>query len=195
MLETCPQCKFPVPVTQNGQIEYTENTIFAEGGNDKMLISSLVGVRNLTIKYLTIEAHGGYTSILSNLEKIKGNSGFTKIKKLLVVADANSAGVQKRFNEIISKLDKNEFSIPSKIGQLSNPDLGKKQCGIFLFPDNTNNGIIEDLCLKALAHPNKISCVDEHIKCIKNKKLLTTRSSDISKSKFHIYMSTSKKPT
>jgi len=193
MLVTCPHCTRTFPYRENK--EYTESTILAEGGDDEQLILALRAKRGLNIKRLTIEAKDGYSAILENLKNIKINSGYINIKKLLVVADANSAGIQTRFTEIVKKLDKKDFSLPTTIGKLSNPVLGKKQCGIFLFPDNIKNGTIEDLCLNALTYPNKLQCIDEHITCIKNKNLFKTKSSELSKSRFHIYMSTSKNPT
>lgn len=193
MLIICPLCTSQFSYTRDKV--YSENTILVEGGDDEMLISALIQNRNLPINSLTIEPKDGYSSILSRLTNMPSNSGFRNIKKLLVIADANSAGTQTRFQEIVTKLDPANFSIPTSLGQLSSHVPNQKQVGIFLFPDNQYNGIVEDLCLKALTHPDKMHCIEEHIRCIRHKGLFATNAADLPKSKFHIYMSTSTKPT
>lgn len=193
MFVICTNCNEPILYKEDK--EYTENTILVEGSDDEMLIFSLIKDREIIINNITIEAKNRYQSILSRLENIKINSGFINIRKLLLVADANSAGTQARFQEIVRKIDAKIFSLPIKIGLLSKDIPNKKRCGIFLFPDNNSNGTIEDLCLRSLTHPNKVDCIDKHIRCIQNRNLLGTKAKDLSKSKFHIYMSTSEKPT
>jgi hypothetical protein len=193
MLVICPNCS--ESFAHREAKEYTENTILVEGADDEMLIHSLKKARGLTLSRLTIEAGNGYPSILQRIKSIRLNSGHVKLKKLLLIADANSIGAEGRFRDIIQHLSKDEFTIPGSLGVLSSSELGKIQCGVYLFPDNKSKGTIEDLCLKALNHPDKIPCINDHIECIRNMSLLETDQNDLSKSKFHIYMSTGSKPT
>ena len=174
---------------------YNLNTILVEGGDDEQFISGLIKKRNINIKELTIDICGGYPKIIKSIENLSRHEGYGSMRRLIVIADANSVGVKNRFESIIKSIDKNEFTIPNSIGVLSNKEHDKRQFGVFLFPDNVNNGAIEDLCMNALINKDNLKAVDSFIKSLIEKGILEEGDHNISKRKIHIYMAMSKNPT
>ena len=64
--------------------------------------------------------------------------------------------------------------------------------GIYLFPDNQDQGSLETLCLKALKHnklKSKLDCIGEYFRCIRRFESKMTEN-NISKSKFRVFMAT-----
>lgn len=49
--------------------------------------------------------------------------------------------------------------------------------GVFLLPDGESDGMLEDLCLQAVADDPVVPCVDAYLKCVNEKRAEAKRAS------------------
>ncbi|MCK5059395.1 MAG: hypothetical protein KAT34_22285 [Candidatus Aminicenantes bacterium] len=113
-------------------------------------------------------------------------SGFKLIEKIAVIRDADN-NANDAFKSVTGVLEKNDLKPPKKPGEFSN---GAPSVGVFVMPDNTSKGMLEDLCLGTVRDHPAIKCVDTFITCVQS---LRETPKNISKARVQAYLAA--KPT
>lgn len=80
------------------------------------------------------------------------------------VRDAENKPAKNAYESIISILQKKDYIYPNSAGLIKNDD-GMK-IGIFIMPNNTEEGMLEDLCLQSIEQEPIKFCIDSYIKCV-----------------------------
>jgi len=185
--------------------EITENTILVEGDDDRAIIDKLCKKRKITIPNQTIlvpnefseKIGGGFRGILKTIEEFHLNSSYHKVKKLLILCDANNEGASKRFSRIKKCLKEQKnihFSIPKTLGTLSPLRPNTVSVGIFIFPNNKDKGTLETLCLKTLKEQKRLQMANYYLQALRKNNLLKTPNHRLDKARLHAYLAASKEP-
>ncbi|MEA1936593.1 MAG: DUF3226 domain-containing protein [Patescibacteria group bacterium] len=146
-------------------LEKCKIIVEGEGENlDFKVIKKLT--KEFSEKYnLCITPSKGFNEMKESLVKISPSN----LRYLLVIVDADEENIEKRFEEIKNKFNKNKFNIPIKIGSIDCNDSEKINLGIFLLPNNKDKGSMDTLVYSALKNSSEKfkSCVKLHRECFK----------------------------
>ncbi len=140
-----------------------EKLIIVEGGDDENFIDALL--KKLEINDVEIINIGGnnFDDYVPEIGKI---TGFDKVKQLLVIGDAdnNSQTAFDRIKRSIEEIEDYNL-IPPQVRNSFNNDL--PQIGIYIITKpNSEEGILEDLCLETVKNHPVMKCVEIFCECI-----------------------------
>ena len=111
---------------------------------------------NALLKHLAIDAYvtcaEGKDNIANEYETQIKRSGFSAVTRMGFVRDAETQAAELPFKEIckVMKEYTPELPVPEKIGTVVSS--GEYRTGIFIMPDCSKPGMIEDLCLASAAN-------------------------------------------
>ena len=135
--------------------------IFVEGDSDTQLIEQVVcHWFGYSLKEEELKKSSGWTTIQSNSkdgenirQQMKNNSDDGGVNLIIFDADSN---IEKRRNEILKW--KEEYGLDFEL---------------FLFPDDQNNGAVEDVLMKCINPINQpiVDCWKSYVTCLKTKKI------------------------
>ena len=91
------------------------------------------------------------------------------------------------FQSITDALREYEFPVPESP---MNPTGINPQVTIFVFPNNLDNGALEDICLASVADDPIINCVDDYFACVRG--LQKEEHPHLSKAKVQVYLAKEK---
>ena len=100
---------------------------------------------------------------MSNLD------GFQEIRSLGLIRDAEDKAADAAFSSIRSILKKYRLPIPD----VPNTVIGGKnrqgkdiRIGVFIMPNNADQGMLEDLCLQSVGGKPAFACVEQYMDCL-----------------------------
>ncbi len=141
---------------------------------------------------------GGKDNIATELVNILNDDNFTNIDQVGIICDNDFPATRTKasFEEILEALDKanNEVKNSGPPRQLPRPEQPRQPIGlkpavsILLLPDDDEDGMLEDLVLKAIGRNNIMDCVDEYFQCL-GAAGLATREARESRSRLSVYVS------
>lgn len=122
---------------------------------------------NALLKYVGItdfEVYevGGKQQFKDKLPALARRRGFSDVEVLAVVRDADN-DANAAFESIRNILKKEKLEPPIQINQFSE---GRPKIGIFIMPGNSDEGMLEDLCLKTVENHLAMDCVQPFTNCI-----------------------------
>lgn len=135
-----------------------ENLIVVEGWDDEQVINKLK--QFLQIQDLQIFPLQGKYGFEDKLKSLLLQSDFKIVKNLGFILDSDS-NLTGTFNYTCSILKKHNLAPPNALGELSS---GNPQIGIFLLPNNKDNGELEDLFISSLQDDDFYNCAEEYMK-------------------------------
>jgi hypothetical protein len=161
--------------------------LLVEGRDCREFLLSLVRPMGMTESTLQIWDYGGNSELKAALGAFVRAPGFDRVDSLGVVRDAetNSAGA---LQSVRSALRSVGLPVPAKAGEVA---YGHPSTSIFIFPDGDALGMLETLCLQAVAGSRNMICVDEFLQCL-NSKGIAIANPD--KAKLHAYLSSCQEP-
>ncbi len=124
---------------------------------------------------------GGKQQFNNKIPVLKRVSGFSDVDKFLIICDADD-NAENTFKGIINLLRKEKLPTPLKVNTFSK---GTPQVCIFLMPGSSENGMLEDLCLKTVKDNPAMKCVNSFIDCAKG---LGEPPKNIAKAKAQAYL-------
>jgi hypothetical protein len=113
----------------------------------------------------------GITRISETIEENLSIISASKIFGIGIFLDADDSELpQKRFENLIFKLSPIGLSLPSRLGETMN---GSPRFGIFIAPNNSDSGTLEDILLECakLNYPNLLSLSENYIDSIDTNQL------------------------
>ena len=149
-------------------IEITSrNILLVEGKDECNFFKAYLEYLNIvdTIQIIDI---GGKDKFRLAYISLSNSPGFSQVERLGFIRDAEDDAVsafQSIKDIIIEANTKNSFNIlvPKKPHEIEQNKTNS--VGIFIMPDNTNPGMLEDLCLKSIESTSEYKCVGCFIKC------------------------------
>ena len=137
-------------------IEFTEPRLLLVEGSDE--VGFFRGFLNfLKITGVQIVNYGGKDSLRQNLRAYVREPTFAQVGSIGIVRDADESAHSAR-QSVLGSL--NNANLPDPPG-----DAGVK-IALFVMPDDSSPGALEDLCLAALVDNPAIDCVDAFLQCM-----------------------------
>ena len=148
-------------MTKNRTITST-SFLAVEGKDEKNFFVELL--KDLSINDVQVADVGGKDKFQNELSAWSIVEKFSKINRFAFIRDAEDKPAYSAFQSICSILNKLEIPQPESINSIYNDNLRK--VGIFIMPDNTIEGMLENLCIKTICGSPVADCVDNYILCI-----------------------------
>lgn len=161
--------------------------LLVEGQDENNFFNKLLNV--LEINDVNILEVGGCNNFKNKYPSTIIRTGFSEVNKLGFVRDAEQNPANSAFSSICHIISKYtpKIPLPSKPGEIVRTN--DFYCGIYIMPDNSNAGMLEDLCLASISDEEIYKYVDNYIKMSMN--LMTTEDQNtynISKAKIQTYL-------
>ncbi|MDQ1350737.1 MAG: hypothetical protein QG657_1039, partial [Acidobacteriota bacterium] len=118
------------------------------------------------------------------LPTLLNGSGVSNLEAFAIIRDADDS-FENAFKSVINVLEKIEdLKVPKKPGEFSR---GNPKVGVFIMPDNSHPGMLEDLCLKTVKDTEAMECVKQFLDCAK-KLENPPKTKDIPKAKVQAFL-------
>lgn len=155
--------------------------VFCEGSDDVAVIKGLMDSAGLA--GVSIEPFGGKDNLRNFLRDVQKRPEFAqkRVSAVGIIRDADADG-DAALRSVCDALTAHGFKAPDTNGGLAR---GNPKIGVLIVGPNGDTGMIEDLCLNAVADRPEFSCVDEYFKCITRK---SGRRDFSSKAKVRVWM-------
>ncbi len=135
---------------------------------------------------------GGKDKFKTEFPLLINAEGFSGVHMLGFVRDAEQNQAHSAFSSICDILKKYGFSTPSDINTIHHDHENNRKIGIFIMPNNFDEGILEDLCIQSVESKPIFRCVDEYIECCLSRLSDNERNINISKAKIQTYLAIKK---
>ncbi|EMB24805.1 MULTISPECIES: DUF3226 domain-containing protein [Treponema] len=123
--------------------------LLVEGKDEYHFFNALLEF--LTIKKVQVHDVGGKDKFKKKMTSFVKIPGFSNVKKLGFVRDAEKESAKRAFDSICDILKANELPCPKSIGKVEySEDTEITQIGIFIMPNNKDEGMLENLCLSSI---------------------------------------------
>ena len=122
-----------------------------------------------------VQDFGGITELKGFLKAVANAPGFrTTVTSLAVVRDAeeNPAGA---FQSVRSALAGAGLPQPATVGGYVS---AKPRTGVFILPDGASSGMLETICLRAVATDPAMKCVDDFFDCLQRRQIPGPKNKD-----------------
>ena len=161
--------------------------MLGEGQDEVYFFDALL--RQLQITDIEVREVGGKEQFKNKLPALTRMTGFSDVKTLAVILDADD-NVDAAFKRAVRILADENLEPPKQPNQFSE---GNPRIGIFIMPDNSKKGMLEDLCLKTVENKPAMECVDTFIECIVSE--LECHPSNMAKAKVQSFLAAMPKIT
>lgn len=163
----------------------SKKILLVEGKDEVSIIESII--RGIKGDEENIDIHikdvGGCRKFPSSIEALFDITGFKdNIEMIGIVRDADK-DYYGTFQQVKSVLKRFGFPCPQYTNSFTDET---PRVGVFILPDNENNGMLEDLLLKSICEHSNMECVDNYIECIKKIKICFPKN--IAKAKCQIFL-------
>ena len=132
----------------------TDSVLLLEGQDDKHVVTNLLFLHQLEARF-NIKEKGGIDNLIDTLSvEIRAS----ELKRIGIVVDADTS-LTNRWLSLISVLTKSGYmdipKTPSGIGTIIK-QVGKPTVGIWLMPNNLDNGMIEDFTMLLISPQDRL---------------------------------------
>ena len=163
------------------------NVIAIEGANGARFIEEML--RHLGLSdAVEVRDFGGVSELRDFLDVLVITPGFTDVHAIAILRDAESSA-SSAFTSVRDSLHAVSLTAPEHPGSYAS---GKPRVGVFIFPDGTNPGMLETLCLAAVHDDPAIPCVFQYFKCVE--KAGIPRPANIDKAYVHAFLASRPRP-
>jgi len=177
-----------------------EKLLLVEGKDEIHFFGALF--RHINQIDIQVEMAGGGDNFKNEIPMLVKTRGFDGLKKIAVIRDAEKKEAVNAFKSAKNSLRKalkelNEskplnqrikYLLPDAPGIFSS---GSPPIGIFIFPDNSRPGMLEDLCLKTVEDHPAMKCVNGFYDCCQK---LKNPPKNMAKSKAEAFLAAMPRP-
>lgn len=157
--------------------------LIGEGDEEIAFFSSLL--QHLQINDVQVEQSGGKHGLLKYLRALAKRSGYFSLQSIGITRDANGNLEQARaeIEGAVNELKR----VADEVNAAARPRVES-----FLLPDNTQPGMLEDLCLQSVSDDVAMPCVEDYFTCVNAK---ANRSpSPLAKAKVRVWLASHSVP-
>jgi hypothetical protein len=140
---------------------HSTSFLAVEGKDEKNFFEALLTY--LSIPDVQVEDVGGKDKFKKELFAWSFVENFMKINKLAFIRDAEDKKADSGFLSICDALKSLEVPQPNSIDTVFNQN--NKKVGIFIMPNNLNEGMLENLCLESISSDPIEKCINDFINC------------------------------
>ena len=160
--------------------------LIGEGREEQIFFTAFLA--HLNINNVQVEQYGGKPKLPSYLRNLRNIPGYLEVISLGITRDADDSA-QSAFQSVCSSLNTASLSIPSKPREIAGDN---PQVSVMILPGGQKNGMLEDLCIDAVATDPVLQCVDEYLECVYKKSERTPKN--IAKARIHAWLSSQIEP-
>lgn len=176
----CTGCKRKEEV---GPITKTK-ILLVEGWDEYYFIEMLLKHCNITD--IDIRIAGGSSKFKDKFPTLIKTTGFYNVKAIAILRDAET-NMQSTLDSMNNVLSTCGFTPPLVPGTFS---AGTPRVGYYLIPNNSDNGMLEDLLLQSKSSSQVMECINAFTQCIDEKLAPEERPLNRPKAKMLMYLST-----
>ncbi|MCY4366347.1 MAG: hypothetical protein OXE17_09020 [Chloroflexi bacterium] len=121
-------------------------------------------LKYLHIELIQVQGYGGRHNLGNFLKNLVDVVGFDRVESIGVVQDADLSA-QSALESVRGSLRNANLPVPQTYLV---PSSGSPATFIFVMPNNSSRGALEDLCADAWSDDPAMHCVDQFIECLKN---------------------------
>jgi hypothetical protein len=167
----------------------SNNLLAVEGKDECNFFKAVLEYENINnIQVIDI---GGKDKFKIEFPLLINSEGFSEVHALGFVRDAEEDQALSAFSSICGILKKNGLPVPKIMNSINNER--NMKIGVFIMPNNIDEGMLEDLCLESVKTKPVFECVNEYIKCCLSDLSEDEKNINVSKAKIQTYLA-SKKP-
>ncbi len=155
-----------------------------EGQDEVNLLKKLF--LHLNLDGIQVIECGGCIQMMKNLPKFTKITGFEEVTRLAVFRDADR-DFQSTFQSVCTALQRAGLVCPQRSGCFRN---GEPDVGVFLLPNNSDPGALEDLFLSSVPDNAALNCVESFWTCVET---LSEPPGSECKSRARAYLATRQK--
>ncbi len=134
--------------------------LLVEGGDEKNFFQAFLN--HLQIIHVQIVSVGGKDQFATRFPRVVKVPGFSQVESLVVIRDADK-DAQAAFQSIVYFLKKHGLPAPERPEEFTQE---KPYVGIFIMPGSSEQGMLEDLCLKTVTNHPAMKCVEQFADCV-----------------------------
>ncbi len=152
-----------MPLKDNLEIK-SKKLLFVEGADEFNFFDKLLN--HIDLHDVQTIVTGGKTRFSSDdgFEAITALPGYENVTALAVIRDADS-DANNAFRSVANTLEKFKLPVPENAGMFFQGET--KKVGIYIIPDGTAPGMLEDLCLEIVKEEPVMHCVEQYIACVR----------------------------
>jgi hypothetical protein len=156
------------------------NILIVEGDEDKLFFEALI--EHLRLPKIQVMSIGGKTQIRRNLKTLTISSGFSMVRFLQIIRDADE-DPPAAFQSVRDALQAANLPVPDSPVVVAGR---QPSVAVMILPDESTQGALEDLCLQAVAPDPAIACVKQYFLCLEQQGLQLPKN--VSKAKVHAFL-------
>ncbi|MCE7935905.1 MAG: hypothetical protein DYG96_15120 [Chlorobi bacterium CHB2] len=120
-------------------------------------------VRNLDLQDIDLRNFGGVNDLPALLNVLPKSSGFGNVVSIGIIRDAESGTARSAFDSVCGSLKAAGFQPPM---EMNTKTTELPAISIFILPNCSDSGMLEDLCLAAVEQHPTMPCVDDFLLCL-----------------------------
>lgn len=159
--------------------------LLGEGKEEVRFFGALL--QHLNISEIQVEEYGGKPKLASFLRMAVGSPDFASLISVGVTRDADD-DANAAFQSVCSALQSARLAVPNAPNTAA---IGGPSVSVFILPDNTNSGMLEDLCLSSVQTHAAYSCLDGYFQCAANAGRVPN---NMSKARIHAWLASEIEP-
>ncbi|MBR8834944.1 MAG: hypothetical protein DSM106950_13130 [Stigonema ocellatum SAG 48.90 = DSM 106950] len=160
--------------------------LIGEGSEEVLFFNALLSY--LKITDVQVEQYRGKQKLASYLKNLPKVTGYQQLVSLGITRDADDSAAS-AFQSVSGSLKGAELPVPSKPREITG---NSPQVSVLILPDYQDSGMLEDLCLAAVATDPVMQCVDDYFKCIFN--TIERQTKNMAKARVHAWLSAQIEP-
>ena len=135
--------------------------LLVEGRDEELVLGAFL--RHLAIADVPVQVYGGKDRLRYFLEALLAEVAFDdQIQSIGIVRDADG-NARSALQSVQSSLRNVGLPVPQSFRVTAE---GTPRVSVFIMPDNSGEGALEDLCLAALKDAPAMPCVAEFLRCV-----------------------------
>jgi hypothetical protein len=151
-----------------------------EGDDEVNFFGKLLEYMDIS-DFVDIRKSGGKDKFKDLMQAFTITRGFSYIERIAIIRDADE-NADNAFKSVTGTLKKIGLKSPALPGQFSS---GLPAVGVFIMPDNSSPGMLENLCLETVKDQEVMKCVDSFIACTQQ---LKEKPKNIPKAKAQVFL-------
>ena len=164
------------------------HVIVVEGDDEVRFFGEFV--KYLGLRYAQIVCAHGKDNLPGFIKALPLAPGFSMVDYLSVIRDADTDR-DAAFQSVCGALYSAQLQVPDKL-MVPTPTEPKPSVAVLILPGDDLQGMLEDLCLNAVAQDPAMKCVDGYFLCLKeNGHVLPA---NMAKARAHAFLSSRQKP-
>ncbi|MBF0477681.1 MAG: hypothetical protein HQK59_18015 [Deltaproteobacteria bacterium] len=138
-----------------------EKVLLVEGLDEVNFFKAML--EHLDMQNVQTRDVGGKDNLRKLFPDVLNDPGFSRVKSYAIIRDADD-NADNTLKSVQGLLKDKSQPVPSNHAETA--ELNNLKVGIFIMPGNAAEGMLEDLCLKAVENHTVLKCADDYLACL-----------------------------